>query len=156
MRWLDPDLNVWASEFEYKVYRGLKASGSNIRKSDSGDTLAYQDPVRDARCSECGGEDIIKSRSYTPDLVGGPAGQDLSAGDGQGHYFIEAKGYLRGPQRRLLRAFRQSYPRLDWRFIIQRDYPVGKGSLGSWITKYLKCPWALWRANGELAWQNLE
>jgi hypothetical protein len=36
------------------------------------------------------------------------------------------------------------------RLVIQRDYPVGKGSLTEWATKYLKVPVCVWK--GKLEW----
>src|SRR5579885_1009284 len=41
MRWEAPDGSVWASRFEYEVYRGLKESGVAVRRTDEQDRLFY-------------------------------------------------------------------------------------------------------------------
>lgn len=145
MRWQDPTGNVWASKFEYQVYLGLKERGYNVRRTTTDHTMAYTSPVQGGKCLQCNSGRVVHERNYTPDLFILPK---MSGDSDEPVYYIEAKGYLRAPQRALLRYFRAQRPDIDLRLIIQRDYKVGKSSLVGWATKYLKAKVHIW--NGDI------
>jgi hypothetical protein len=148
MRWLDPYGNVWASRFEYAVYEALRAHEHNIRRCTVEDSMAYVSAVTGGRCADCGGSNVLTDRRYTPDFRVVPSGAI-----GEVHYFIEAKGYLRAERRALLRAFRKARPDVDLRFLVQRDYRVtSKTTITQWVTKYMKCPVAVWTGNLPKDW----
>jgi hypothetical protein len=84
---------------------------------------------------------VVQEHIYTPDLFNVPNVPGASDSSG---YYIEAKGYLRAEGRSLLRSFRKSRPDIDLRLVVERDYKVGKGSLTSWASKYLKVPVHVW------------
>lgn len=154
MRWEAPDGTIWASRFEYAVYSTLKAQGYNVRKSTAEDRFPYTDPVTNGRCLECNSARCVTDRGYTPDLFIGPPGEDLGpaservrGGDANTPwgYFIEAKGYLRSDRRSLLRSFRKSWPSLNFRLVVQRDYKVtAKLTIAQWAVKYLRVPVTVW------------
>lgn len=150
MRWQDPDGNIWASKFEYGIYAALKEQGYDVFKTGEQDSLRYTSDVRSGLCLECGARRVVQERTYTPDLFvhsRTEANRSVRLEDRRG-YYLEAKGYLRADRRRLLREFRKANPNIDLRLVAQRDYKVGKGTLTSWATKYLKVPVHVW--NGAL------
>ena len=154
MRFRSPDGSEWDSKFEWQVYDVIIrfAPKGTIRRTKQGgsDTLSYTVPVRDATCNSCGETKVSKHRTYTPDLFQNGA----DAGRQPGSYFIEIKGYLRAAQRSLLRAFCKARPDIDLRIIYQRDFPINKKlSVTQWTAKYLKIPYAVWKGNGDIAWQ---
>jgi hypothetical protein len=143
-RWLAPDGTVWASRFEYQVYSVLKDKGYDVRKTTEQDRQAYTAAVRNGKCTQCGGVAVVSQHTYTPDLfvrTGQAGGIDRG-------YYVEAKGYLRGDRRSLLRSFRKTGPAIDLRLVIQRDYPVGKSTLKDWAERLCKMPTHVW--NGDL------
>lgn len=154
MRWEAPDGTIWASRFEYAVYSTLKAQGYNVRKSTAEDRFPYTDPVTNGRCLECNSTRCVTDRGYTPDLFIGPPGEDLQLsaqrvrnGDASTiwGYFVEAKGYLRSDRRSLLRSFRKSWPSLNFRLVVQRDYKVtAKLTITQWAAKFLRVPVTVW------------
>ena len=143
MRWMDPEGEIWASKFEYGVYAALKSSGVSVRRCGKSDSLSYQSKVTSGRCQTCSSTDVVTERTYTPDLFVVPHNRDPEDG-----YYVEAKGYLRSERRTLLRSFRKTRPTTRLRMVVMRDYPVGKGTLTEWVTKYLKIPVHIW--NGKL------
>lgn len=145
-RWLDADGTVWASKFEYTVYKALKDAGVNVRKTTEEDSVPYQSTFTHAYCAGCQSTNVVQDRTFTPDLfVVLQAQPGRSELHGQG-YSAEVKGYLRADRRKLLRDLRRAKPLHDLRFIIERDYKVtAKLSLSQWITKYLKCPVITWK-----------
>ena len=141
MRWQAPDGQIWASRFEYAVFKTLLDKGYHVRKTKEQDRLAYTSPVRSARCQTCGSTACVTERTYTPDLF---VGAGAAQGDARG-YFIEAKGYLRADRRALLRAVRKAWPLLDLRLVVQRDYRVTASlTIVEWAKKYLKCKVHVW------------
>lgn len=155
MRWLAPDGTVWASRFEYAVYKTLKDKGYDVRKTGEQDRMAYASVVANGRCRGCRSTDVVAERHYTPDLFVVPrrpiAGIRLCEDPtrpGRWGYYLEAKGYLRAERRTLLRAFRKTGPDCDLRLVVQRDYPVGKSTLTGWASRLLKVPVAVW--NGDI------
>jgi hypothetical protein len=151
MRWKSPDGEVWASRFEYSVFFTLKEKGFNVRRTNAEqDRMAYTAPVRNGVCEACASTAVVTNHFYTPDLFvsqgdqsGGPAG-----------YYIEAKGYLRAPQRSLIRAFRKARPDVDLRFVVQSDYKVGKSTVSGWITRYLRSKVHVWNGNLPGSWSD--
>lgn len=148
MRWVASDGVVWASRFEYEVYDGLRRAGLNVRKTTEQDSIRYTHVVRQGACTVCGSDKVVTNRSYTPDLF--VSSGSATDADNAGGYYIEAKGYLRGPQRSLLRSVRKERPDVDLRLVVQRDYKVGKSTLVGWATKYLKVKTHVWTKEGKL------
>jgi len=160
MRWEAPDGSVWASRFEYEVYRGLKESGVAVRRTDEQDRLFYSRPIRKGTCAACGSSNVVSRHSYCPDLFVSTQQPDerrsgQSAAVPAAGYYIEAKGFFRADRRSLLRSLRKARPDVDLRLVVQRDYRITKRglSLVQWIRKYLKCPVAIWTTGGGLTWQ---
>ena len=149
-RWQDETGHIWASKFEYQVFCGLQAGSGRAytaRKCERGaDTFNYESPVKSARCRDCKSSAVFTERTYTPDFcITGTGGSDAQ----RGRYYIEAKGYLRSEQRRLLRDFRKACPLVNLRLVVARDYAVTrKLNLTEWVEKFLRCPVVVW--TGEL------
>lgn len=150
-RWQAEDGTVWASRFEYAVYKSLKDKGYDVRKTTEQDRMAYTSLVTNGRCRKCGTSDVVTERHYTPDLFVVPrrpiAGINLTQDpqdSGRRGYYLEAKGYLRTERRTLLRAFRKTGPSCDLRLVVQRDYPVGKSTLAEWGRRLMKVPVHVW------------
>lgn len=102
-------------------------------------------PIRDASCSGCGATQVVKRRTYTPDLHSPEAhGRDDRVYSHAGFY-IEVKGYLRADQRSLLRAFCKARPDIDLRIVFQRDFKIGATTAVAWVTKFLKRPVCVWK-----------
>lgn len=163
-RWTAPDGTIWASRFEFEVYTALKEQGYAIRKTGPEDSLHYTSSVIGGRCASCGSGKVAQERTFTADLFvdttkrgntqpsihGGTGDRRDDSKDVRTGYYLETKGYLRSTRRSLLRAFRKAQPNVDLRLIVQRDYPVGKGSLTEWATKYLKVSVCVWK--GKMEW----
>lgn len=137
-RWQDEEGTIWASRFEYQVYVALREHGYAVRRTNGDDSMRYTVDVRGAKCSKCDSSCVVQERTYTPDLF---VSQRDTASPG---YYVEAKGYIRAEKRRLLRGFVGTRKDIDLRFIVQRDYPVGKSTLVEWARKYLKIPVHVW------------
>lgn len=151
MRFRSPDGQEWASRFEWLVYDAYQRAGYACRRTIKGssDTLSYNESVRGATCDSCGKAEISKPRTYTPDLFFAERGAGVEAGS-----YIEAKGYLRSPQRALLRAFCKTRKDVALRIIYQRDFPVSKSStISSWTNRYLKVPYAIWNGKPPTEWK---
>ena len=151
MRWEAPGGVVWSSRYEYELFLQLKEQGYNVRKTDEKDSLSYTSPVRGGRCLQCSSGKVVQEHVYTPDLSVGEQSPSAKPGskDGNRDYCIEAKGYLRGPRRALLRHFRKARPGVDLRLVVQRDYRVSaKATITEWATKYLKVPVVVWPGRG--------
>jgi hypothetical protein len=155
MRWQSPDGSVWASRFEYAVYSALKDKGYDVRKTTEQDRMAYTSPVVNGKCTVCAADRVVTERHYTPDLfVVSRSGTTADPEDpSRRGYYIEAKGYLRGDRRSLLRAFRKSGPNCDLRMVVQRDYKVGKSTLVGWATRLLKVPVTIWTGDLPEDWR---
>jgi hypothetical protein len=159
-RWLSPSGEEWGSRFEFQIYESIHNSGQcSIRRTTKGkpeesDTLVYTMPIRDAACGACGSTEVSKRRHYTADLYCPDSyGRDDRVYSHAGFY-IESKGYLRAEQRSLLRAFCKARPDTDIRFVFQRDYPLGSGTITDWVRKYLKRPCCVWKGRLPEEWVN--
>jgi len=156
-RWIDEHGEVWASRFECKVYESGKRAGVKIRKCDKGgsDTVSYHSKVRDGVCQSCQGTDIIKQRRYTPDLrVFQDTGTEAC---NESSYYVEAKGYMRAPQRALLRDLCKTGALTGLRFILQADYRATASlTIGGWIDKFLHCKWAVFNGEWPVTWNHNE
>lgn len=146
-RWQSPDGQIWDSQFEYIVYTAYKASGYAIRRCTPSDTIPYIVPVRSGTCLACGATEVGKQRKYTPDFHVTPKDSERKTVS----YYIETKGYLRPPERALLRALCKTQPDISLRLIFQRNYRVSKptyntdGSVMTWAQKFLKSwPASVW------------
>lgn len=157
MRWRSSDGQVWASQFEYEVYETLKTRGHQVRRCTAGepgnsDSLSYVQRIPNASCENCGSVKIGKQRVYTPDLyITETPGTDARQRDPfkrwyrDGGVYVECKGYVRAPQRTLLRSLFQARPGTTVVFILQRNYATSRVTLvADWIAKYLKQPVFLW------------
>lgn len=145
-RWQDAKGELWASRFESLVYEAGIRANLKVRKCSKGgdDTVAYRSKVLHGVCESCKSTDISQERRYTPDLCVIQDPQEGSAGQ-PSEYYVETKGYLRGPQRSLLRSLCKAGAIADLRFILQSNYrATAKLTLGEWISKYLNCKWAVW------------
>lgn len=142
------DVNgTWDSKFEAQVFQGgLDAGIGLVRNSEA---IPYLRVVPRASCADCGSNRVGETRRITWDLHSDtwhPLGKENGC-------YVECKGYLRGPKRSLYRSFFKDKPDTPVVFIIQSNFKVGKGTFGGWITKYLNCPWALWKGKwSELQW----
>lgn len=148
-RWVAPDGAVWASRFEYQVFERLSNLGYPVRKCEAGgcDTFSYHTPVRGGYCTECGGNQCVQQRSYTPDLFISSNGGMDSKGNDSGGIYLETKGYFPASKRNLLRSFSTTGPKITLMFLAQRDLWVTKGKtrLSDYFTRYLKnIPFAVW------------
>lgn len=123
-RWKDPDGNEWASEFEYRVYDGLRLLGYNVRKCGEGDSFSYTSKIIRGECVECGSTDIRQQRTYTPDLYI----DDLPEAAGPRGRYIEVKGFWPADKRSLLRRAVRCNEDLDPLFVFQNDRPIQRGS----------------------------
>lgn len=133
-RWKSPDGEVWASKFEWQVYEHLRASGADVRKCDSSDSITYTEPKPRVRCMACGSKQCVQERIYTPDLhIISEAGQP-------GGIYVEVKGYFRGEKRALFRHMRKSRPDIDLRVVLEANTWVTKGKtrLTDYFARYLK------------------
>jgi hypothetical protein len=147
-RWTDPAGIIWASRFEYEIFNWFRAAGLLIRKAESpADTVSYTTRIRSGVCGACGADgQSYQRRTYTPDLV---AGYVPFIAHKSGSVYIEAKGFLRGKDRSLLRAVVQAGVRPNLCLFIQRDAKVGKGTVSTWARKFLKgVPVCLWTRTG--------
>jgi len=146
-RWEAEDGEVWPSKFEWEVYTSLKATGRNVRRCTSADTISYSEPRPNVSCLECGGSQCAQNRTYTPDLFLLP---EAATSDSDG-YYIEVKGYFRDEKRKLFRCLRKVRPDIDLRVIFASDHWVNrpKTRLSHYFDRYLKnTPYCFW--NGDL------
>lgn len=147
------DGSEWDSKFEAQVFFTLKEQGYNVRRSTPQDSLGYTSTIRGGICTECCSRDVAQERVYTFDLFVDTSNGLERKQDERSGYSLETKGYLRQDRRGLLRHFRKARPDVDLRFIVQRDYPVGKGTITSWITKYLHAPVIVWNGSLPESWK---
>jgi len=145
-RWKDGNGNIWASEFEYRVYEAMATTpgtDSVQRASEGKDhTFGYSTQVTKGSCLECGSGKVVQQRVYTPDLFCTPP-PDISDG---GRYYFETKGYFSAERRNLYRAFLQSWPELNIMLIFQNGRkPKGmKRTMGQYADSFFKIPWCIW------------
>lgn len=144
-RWKDSDGVIWASEYEYRIYEGLRAAFNGaVQRCEKGSssTFSYDTPVPGGACPSCGCDQVVQRRTYTPDVY--LDGQ----GDGAtecGRLHFEVKGYFSAEKRNLLRHFRNANPDVNLCIILQRNgSATKKRSLGEYIDTYLKIPWFVW------------
>ena len=116
-RFIDPEGEEWASEFEYQVYEGLRILGYAVRKCGKGDSFTYTSAVIGGRCLECSSGRVRQERSYTPDLYV----SDLPTETGPEGYYVEAKGYWNAHKRNLLRSAVRENKDLNPLFVFQSD-----------------------------------
>lgn len=149
-RYQSDDGQLWDSRFEWVVYDGLRSSGYTVRRCDEDDSLAYYTAVVKGKCVECGSNDVLQSRIYTPDLfVVGSKGKGSIA---QAGYFIECKGYFPADKRTLFRAVANKAEGIDLRIVFQREV-ILRGTTGTnvaYIKKFCKnTPVGVWNPNRE-------
>jgi hypothetical protein len=144
------DGSTWDSRFEYLVYKGAKDAGCDVRRCEKWvDTIPYSRILPRASCQDCGSNRVSEERGVTFDLF---INNRDSAGK-EDSYYLESKGYMRGPKRSLYRSLFKDKPDTCVRFVIQSNFKVGKGTFGGWINKHLGCPWAIWKGSwNDLVW----
>lgn len=155
-RWQDEHGEIWASRFECLVYESARRAALKVRRCDKGgsDTVSYTSPVRNGVCQSCKGTAVVQERRYSPDLrILSDEGKE---GAGSAGYYAEIKGYLRAPERGLLRDIISSGAIADLRIILQADYKLGSHTLGWWIDRYLKCKWAVFDGEYPKVWNQVE
>lgn len=117
------------STFEDTIDAQLAASG--VDYSYESITIPWTRKVTSGRCLSCGNSEVGQLCDYTP---------DFKVAGAKGEFFIEAKGYLDGPNRTKLRAIRKQHPDLDIRLVFQRDNRIPgtkeKTRYSAWAAKY--------------------
>lgn len=140
MRYRDQWGQEWASKLESDLYAWFVANGRSVRKCESGrDSVPYQTSVVGGKCLKCGHHKVCQEHTYTPDLFVTPASADegLSA-------YIEAKGYLRPKDRRILRAVNKAGVLPGLHLVLSRHH----APTVAWASKFLK-GWRLWTFNAK-------
>jgi hypothetical protein len=117
--------NARRSGFEKKVEAQLKEA--KVEYKYESEKLVWIRPVSKGTCTKCGSDGVGQSCTYTPDFV-------LSSG-----IWIEAKGYLDGPDRTKFKHISKQFPKLDIRFVFQRDNVIkgtkNKTRYSEWASK---------------------
>lgn len=116
-RWIDDDGSEWDSKFECDVYRGLARNGHRVRRADEGDTIAYNSKVKNGRCVECCGDNVVQDRIYNADLY---VVTDKEDPEGEG-YLVECKGVWLGPKRNLFRSVAGQLQGTNLRIVFQAN-----------------------------------
>lgn len=134
-RWRAGDGEIWASEFEYRVFQGLQRALGPERvyrcEPGEGDSFRYHTPTKEGLCVECGSGDTVQRRIYTPDLY------VVSAEGTRAKCYIETKGHFPADKRSLLSHFSKTGEGIDLVVILQRDSrATKKRSLSEWIKSY--------------------
>ncbi len=142
-RYTDDRGIVWASEYEFKIYSGLRArlGASLVTRctTEEGHSFDYTSPVTRGYCLECGSGEVAQRRVYTPDMY---VLSDHAIG---GRYYIEAKGHFPPARRNLLSHFRKTGQDIDLLFILQNDSKATpKRTLSQWIASYMGCESFVW------------
>jgi len=137
-RWQDDRGDIWASEFEFRVFSGIQAAlaRDTVSSCDTGvsdgHSFDYTTPVSGGACMECGSSVVVQRRVYTPDIC--VVHRDAESGP----TFIEAKGYMPATRRHLLRCFHKTGPNIDLVFVLQADTKATKTrTLSEWVTSFL-------------------
>lgn len=157
---------TWDSRLEYEIYKKAKDEGIPIRRTIKGkpdtsgsDTLAYWHPTRGGSCKACRSVEIGQLRQFTADLLynsqvySSGAGEEAPEDSRGERFYTEIKGYLRAPQRALLRSFVKARKDIDLRIIYQHDFRVtATSSISDWTRKCLKIPYAIWNGKWPTEW----
>lgn len=159
MRWESPEGELFDSYFEYQVISNARLAGVPIRRAIKGtpdspdsDTVSYRHKATGrSRCASCGSTEVYSERSYTSDILLDTAllskehsDKDHKAGE-PARSHVDVKGYLRSPQRALLRSLNKARPDINLRLLLQRDFSVSKSStISSWCRRVAKMPYAIW------------
>jgi len=135
-RWIDEDGSEWDSQFECRVFHGLRGSGHRVRRCDQGDTIAYNSPVKQGGCLECGSDAVIQNRIYTADLFVVEDPQDPTGGG----YLVECKGYFAADKRSLFRSISKQIEGTSLRIIFESPKKMRGTKLTGpeYIHKYCK------------------
>lgn len=117
------------SGFEDTIDEQLRQAGVDYKYEP--DTIQWTRKVASGRCLSCGHSEVGQLCDYTPDFrIVTPGG---------GVWYIEAKGYLDGPDRTKLRAVRKQHPGIDLRLVFQRDNVIkgtkAKSRYSDWASK---------------------
>jgi len=158
-RYTAEDGSVWDSKYEHAVYTNLLAQNILVDRGRRGpiDTFPYFQYTKSGLCRDCGSTKVGKQRSYTPDLFRHTVRPESENSRDQG-YWIEVKGYIRAPERSLLRSFVKERPDVDLRFIFQRDFYVTKPTakrpdglrITTWALRFLQARSIVWDGKGKL------
>lgn len=143
-RFTSPSGELFDSEFEWRVYNGLRDRGYSVRRCDERDSIAYHTQVKAGRCLECDSANVAQSRIYTPDLwVVEPEQPDQ--GSARRGYFVECKGYFPQQRRAMLRALKSQQPALDLRFVFSSEVRLTKARTNvEYVLTMIKAPATSW------------
>jgi len=142
-RFRAPDGEVWASEYEFRVYEQLRdeLGGDTVFRNEGpdGHTFNYFTKVKSGDCLECGSSEVVQRRTYTPDLrIGGSKDPPI-------RYYIETKGYFSAEKRNLLRSFLKTGEDIGLVLVLQNDSKAtAKLTLTQYSAKYFKIPTFVW------------
>ena len=151
----DPEGNVWDSPFEWHVYVGLRDTGHSVRRTDQRDSFSYHTSIVKGNCLECGSDQVVQDRIYTPDLfVVEAEPSDGSSGlQGPDLYYLECKGYLRQDRRAQLAAFARQRKDVSVRILFTQERKLTKTLTNiEYALKYFKWPAAAWN-DGAFEWR---
>jgi len=104
------------SKLEDRLAQVLKNKSVKYKYEAESYEVWVELPDKQAHCAACGSKALEKRRSYTPDFF-------LDNG-----VVIEAKGKFTADNRRIIEAFLEQHPDVDFRMIFQRDNPVRSGA----------------------------
>jgi hypothetical protein len=99
---------TFASHFEEKIFKHLKASGLQVYYEP--ETFEYKRRTGNrAYCEDCGSKRTYKLARYTPDFRIGES------------IYLEAKGYFKPAKRAAMEDFLRTHPDFDLRFVFGAD-----------------------------------
>lgn len=113
--------NPYRSGFELTIANQLKALGIEFEYETR--TLSYKLPKRLGKCQDCGSENVVEQKVYTPDFI-------LDNG-----IIIECKGKFTPSERTKMVQVLKDNPTSDIRILFQRD---------NWLTKKKKKKYSGW------------
>lgn len=140
-RWEAPDGTIWASEFEYTVFKLLERSTEfDSHKCGESDSVMYSTKIRHGICMDCGSSQVTQQRIYTPDIC-------LVGSNGK-RLYLETKGYFRRDKRALFReAVKQTKGSVDIRVLLQSNFKATPQKRIKEYLEYYKIPVAMYDKN---------
>ena len=119
------DYAPYHSGYEFQIAQWLSLNGYEFEYEPK--AFPYWQPVGRCKCSACGDNKIIKSRTYTPDWY-------LPKFD----LWIESKGRFLGSDRTKMIAVRAEYPDLNIKILFMKQDTFGtrKTTYTEWATKH--------------------
>lgn len=116
------------SKFENTVLTALVSRGVSVEYE--ADVLTYSSTVRSAECADCGSENVVQNRKYTPDFKITRSNKSV--------LYIEAKGFFKSEDRSKMRSVLKSNPTADIRMLFMRNGKIAGSELrySEWCEKY--------------------